>query len=639
MTPASVQQHQPRFVSTPEAQGSHDPDPSSDFLGRLLAASREEIHQYGISKEDMTPWVDQFCQDLASDKVPYVYSMENAWMLDRSAPVLEFVTNHRLSNDYNFSNLGSSIRKCLHPMTTQTFWTRSTSKEFMNMVFILNQFYQTFDLDDSSKQLFEHWMDCLVARANSISPGLQNVDCFTVTHARSDQLTDWPLRREIMKHKQTVFLKTEKGWRLGMGDDFPTLPIRGGDLPRLPINIAHFKENGKQVLVVDQSGKAVERPCVLIRSKMFPKDDVLKHNFESRIKVEMILYRGSHELLQGQDNAVTFVFDINLDVQPCRMEYFRLEGFLTASTNGVSPQQFEAVKEQAEVLFKTFPQLSGVQSMEPLIFELTPPNSAFDKCTVLSNLLKELERDPDANADLIYEAIGLIGCDDFSEEEVASLVKNGQAKEAQEGYEISPKAVVAKLKKSLGKKMVQSTPALAAPAVAQKSELQKPSAPTLETKTAPIFAATREELAENGRRMEQHRLEKEVLKARRREELAYEQKKQTAREQADQQEGTFAQDASLLGFSEKDQAKVENIYQGKPMNAKNFATFAMGLLRKKVAAIGGAVSERVKGSHPKLHFKRKDGPSGGVTFRIHHGGDKHGSLPAQKDTLARILAI
>jgi hypothetical protein len=56
--------------------------------------------------------------------------------------------------------------------------------------------------------------------------------------------------------------------------------------------------------------------------------------------------------------------------------------------------------------------------------------------------------------------------------------------------------------------------------------------------------------------------------------------------------------------------------------------------------MGASAKTHTKGSHPTIHFKRKDGgPSGGVTFSIHHGGDKHGSLPVQKDTLTRILAI
>jgi hypothetical protein len=309
-------------------------------------------------------------------------------------------------------------------------------------------------------------------------------------------------------------------------------------------------------------------------------------------------------------------------------------------TSRVSPQQLETMRELAENFFQTMPALSSVQLYtNPLMVDVTPPQSPSDKCVVLTELLRTLN--PDEDPDVICEIAGLIGCD-FSRQEMRQLLHNRQANKTKDGYDISPEAVINKMRKTLGAKLVQFTTAKltydrTAPT---KPEASKTGKPTLETKTAPPPSVTEAEFAQQTRQMEQHRLEKELQKTRRREEFAFEQKKEIARIQGAQQTAASTQDFSMLGLSEKDLARVKDIYKGKVQNAKNFATFAMGLLRKKVAAMGASAKTHTKGSHPKIHFKRKDGESsGGVTFSIHHGGDKHGSLPVQKDTLTRILAI
>jgi hypothetical protein len=75
------------------------------------------------------------------------------------------------------------------------------------------------------------------------------------------------------------------------------------------------------------------------------------------------------------------------------------------------------------------------------------------------------------------------------------------------------------------------------------------------------------------------------------------------------------------------------------MKARNFAMFARGLLRKKAHSLGATLHRTAVGSHQKIHFKQIDGTSGGVTFRIHHGGDDHGYLRGQQDTLSRIFSL
>jgi K+/H+ antiporter YhaU regulatory subunit KhtT len=250
----------------------------------------------------------------------------------------------------------------------------------------------------------------------------------------------------------------------------------------------------------------------------------------------------------------------------------------------------------------------------------------------------------------------------FSEEELAQLCESKEAELTPEGCQVQPGAVANKLLTSVKAQLFElisstPTPANVLPAATvqpsdapKKSEVAnvgasslapvatpvnvaKKSVPLQKSSEPAVLSAKQKEEIETQRRL----LEKQVEKARRRE--SYEQKQRELVLEALQKKAKEKPELSLftLDFDEKQQ--VASIYKGNPMKAKDFTTFAMNLLRKKAEALGATLHQNTAGSHPKLHFKRADGTSGGVTFRIHHGGDDHGVPSKQKDTLDRIFQL
>jgi len=563
-----------------------------DPIQQILAMTNEEIMQKGIPMPLFLAWRDAFYEGFAKESSITVISRLTNWAVDRS--LLETDPNHLQNFFAKFSWIRSS------DIIDNPYNQRNILKNLYKL-----QHTTFFALNDPVQQVFIRLMDCLAEKIARETPQFQNAPFFSL-----------PLngiRNPYTEFKQLFLFKTVNGWRVGEFDRFPNVKN----------HVVQFNINNTQMLILDDKEQPIDRPCNIIQAKMRPFEETwnemrLDVNLVNPPKVDIVLCSGTDALYRGQDNATTFTFDVDRTVNPPQMIRFKQNApCVDASTHLVSKHNLALAQAEAEVMFESFKsQFGSIQEYaKPMIFELSAPQSREDKLAVASYMLLEWKKNPVENAEFINEAANLLGCE-FSKEEVANLEKTEQAKATKDGYEIFPKAVVEKL--------VTTT------TTAWKKAMQAPAAKTVavETKTAP---------PEQAAATQQIQLEKQVEKARRKAAFDLEQKKQTAVETA--AEKVTEQPVSLLGASPKDRDKVESIYAGNPMGAKNFATFAIGLLRKKAAAVGASVQSHTKGSHPKLHFKKADGTSGGVTFKIHHGGDGHGFLAAQKETLKRIFDL
>jgi hypothetical protein len=563
-----------------------------DPVQQILMMSDEEILRNGIPRVNFVAWRDAFYEGFDNNSSISIHSRMTTWAekdrLQRKDP------NHLQNFDMTFDILYSPAELAL------------PFNQHMQLIHLYMLHHTTFfSPNDPVQQVFIRIMDCLAENLTKRNPELRNAKFFSLP-LLGDK------KPEAIRFKNLFLLKTAQGWRVGEFDRFPNVKHY----------VVQFNMNNTKMLILDDKEKPIDRPCNIVQATRRPyimeKLDYVA-NIVNPPKVEIILFRGMDALYRGEDNAITFTFDIDRMVNPPQMIRFKQAApCVDATTKLVSEQDLATAKAEAEVLFESFkPQLNSVQEDEKpgVVFELAAPQSKADKLAVAVHMLSEWKKNPVENAEFIIEAANLLTCE-FSESEIADLQSKEQVKPTKEGYEISPAAVVDKL---LTTAKTEWKKALAPP----EEEPATVPVPQGEIKTEAPQKPT---------------LENQVKKERHKAAVVSEQKRQTARE-ALEQEGATLQPVSLLGISAKDRDKVESIYAGNPMGAKNFATFAMGLLRKKAAATGAAVQSNTKGSHPKLHVKKADGSSGGVTFKIHHGGDGHGFLAAQKETLRRIFSL
>lgn len=626
------------------------PDP----LEGILSLSNAEIYRNGIPLDLLTVWRDRFYDDIDRENATTLLklSQDDAWAYDPSF----FVTSKKgmqigIDESGQFFIKQATHRdhflNAFHHMRFPAFWEKGDKLNDVFLSLYRVHLIVAFPKNCPVEQVFLKLMDCVVEKIVDKTPSLKENSVFTFELPQSET-------HEVAKFKRLCCYQTVKGWLVG---DFSVLP-------ELTVHVVKFNTNNTKKLVLDHNDLPLFRPSVVIEAS-----SVLNIHGQptKNVKVDITLCKGPRELYNGEQNAATFCFYIDLEQSPLKMEKFKQNApWITDSSELVDFEDIESIKKEAELIFEVYQmQLTSPFYAKPsthVAFELAPPQTRLDKFWVLVGLLTECTTNPTGYTKEISYLAEKLDCS-FSEEELVQLCESKEAELTSEGCHVSPGAVANKLLTSVKAQFLElintaPTPAkilpeatvqpsdapkkrevanvgssvplepVATPAnVAKKSVvLQKPSEPA-------TLPAKQKEDAETQRRL----LEKQVEKARRRE--SYEQKQRELVAEAYQKRATEKPRPSLFTLDFEEKQQVASIYKGYPMKAKDFTTFAMSLLRKKAEALGGTLHQNTAGSHPKLHFKRADGTSGGVTFRIHHGGDDHGVPSKQKDTLDRIFQL
>lgn len=611
-------------------------------LEEILSLSNKTIFRRGVPLPCIKAWRDRFYEGVDAEEASLVkFSRETAWAYDERF----FVTRDN-QMEMGFDEKGKLFFKqtthqdyfvtAFHHMMHSRFWDDSDRHiEVLSSLYRLHKTV-TFPDNDPTEQVFFKLMDCLVEKIVAHDPKLRDKEIFSLCLPNSKG-------HGVAELKHLCCHKTVNGWRVGDFNAFPDTSLR----------IAQFNTNNTKMLVLDKAGQLIQRPCVFIEARVrHEATDELLHI----VKVNIVLCRGSNELSRGQRNAITFTFEMDLRETPLQMHRFRQDApWITDMSESVKPADLEHMKREAEQMFVAFQtRLTGPilqDRSSHVALELLAPRSPSDKLWVIVNLLTELKKDPVANAEQIAHVAEIMHCA-FSEEELAQLSSEGKAELTHDGCTVSSEAVVDKLLASSKAQLMKALQPPKAPSGDSASSAvptTKQQTPSDSAAVEPLheakggdpatFSAEEKREEERQRFMQQRTLEKQVEKERRREAYEFERRKAEARAARTSAEETTPSCLAMFSLDFEEQQRVDSVYGGQPMKAKDFATFAMGLLRRKAQCVGASVHQNTVGSHPKLHFKRADGTSGGVTFRIHHGGDDHGYLTAQRDTLGRIFDL
>ncbi|MBS0607187.1 MAG: hypothetical protein KF898_04160 [Parachlamydiales bacterium] len=634
----------------------------SDPLEEILSLSNVEIFHKGVPLALIKVWRDRFYEGLEGKEQSILLklSRDDAWAYDR----FFFETGDK-EVEIGFDETGSLFMRQsthqdhfvseFHHMMHPAFWEdRSRHSKILLSLYRLHKIV-AFSQDDPVEKVFLKLMDCVVEKMAAHQPKLQGSTFFSFALPNSAD-------HEVAKNKRLCCFKTAMGWRVGDCNAFPDTDIR----------IVQFNTNHTKKLILDKSNQPFNRPSVVVEAGIRPEAE---GDLTKIVKVNIVLCTGPRELSHDQRNAVTFTFDIDLRQSPLKMERFRQNSpWITDLSEHVEQIELENVKNQAELMFEVFQkEITAPFIAKPdshVVFELVPPKSSSDKLWVLAGLLDILKKDPVGYSKEIAFVAEKMNCT-FSEEELVTLSMEGNAELTLEGdYTVSPDVVAEKLYASVRTQFLQALQPPSLPANSSPSSIALPlHSPKKAVKEDEVFASSSapveipidfpmkavvsdepsdpvkassdieplslKQQEEVDRR--QRLMEKEVEKARRREAFEYKQRKLEA--EALERKTKEERSHTLFTLDFEDQQQVDSIYKGYPMKAKDFTAFAMNLLQKKANALGATLHQNIAGSHPKLHFKRADGPSGGVTFRIHHGGDDHGFASNQKDTLNRIFQL
>jgi len=575
-------------------------------LLEILQTSNQDFLENGIPLNLIEAWKDRFYSSLYSESnmIRQLCNIDASWAVD-----LGFFIGGPRSTIFSSTNDSITPQEYFmlrfKRMCYQYFWN-DTPKLIITLVHLYKLKKSIASQDALFDEILRKFMNCVTEKIVQASPEFQNKELFSIGLPNSED-------HEVAKHKRLCFFKTTAGWIAGDFDAFPKSSIR----------IATFNLNNTKILILDTNEKIVERPTTIINASLKPISAGARQDL---VKVDIVTYSGSERLRSNNRNAVTFTFIIDKNNLDSGMLMFKQDApFITDLTEIVTGQNLKYIKSETERVLEAFGKdfISVKNYSEPCIFELLHPETKVDKLLVLAFIFRELKKNPKENASLIQYAATMLGCN-FSEEELEKLETSGQATVGKDGYDISIEAVVDKLESDTKAEMTlllnDSTP---------KSTAQ----PSLEHKDEPAAA----EIKHPDKAVEAIKLEKVLKKAQRKAAFEAEQRKVQAQAAQVDTSSTSGQMTSI--FDKREQAEIDSIYKGAPMKGQKFATFAMGLMRKKAAALGATVEGNRVGSHPKLHFKRKDGTSGGVTFHVPHGRDSHGNLSSQKDTLERIFSL
>ncbi len=619
--PVPKNPHSAAVVNTPATPAPSSPDP----LSALLAMSPEAIARRGVPEPLFSAWVTEFRNGLKDGTLVLGLFPETAWTINSHMGLFLMQNTIQMPNTEQGQNkVWESFSEKFQSMTTKNFWKNPQEIQQLLMNMVLLYSVTLFPPNHPVETAFLKFIDCFAKRI------VPKQDCPYFTLKWDNIKFDFPQtprRNEVCRYKQFFFLNTENGWRVGSFDDFPDAPFR----------LVRFNLNRTKMLILDSQHNPITGFKTIVQANKLVMDDsfIPLGALNDHVKVCTTLCMGMDDLIKGKQNAVAFEFCTKVNTRPM-IEFSQLLFTKDNPLDKLTPQQVQSAQAHAEVLLDAFQdEFASVKERDyanPVMFELASPQSAIDHVQVRFNLLRELQKDPVANADLIAEAAEMMGCD-FSEQELQTLVEKNEATITEEGCDISPKAVIDKL---MNVAKTQYTLALKAP----KESVIEMKIPRVEQKTtgsvppAPAPKKTKAKKTESP--------EQQIAAARQQAAVALEQQRLTPANTAERPiSEALPQDLSCLGYTPREQSQVASIYAGQPMKATQFTTFAMNLLRKQAAAKGASTSTNTKkGSHPTVHFKRSDGTSGGVTFGVHHGKkDAHGFAHGQRTTLEAIFRV
>jgi hypothetical protein len=618
-------------------------------LEKILSLDNTDIYKKGVPQDWIKAWRDRFYHDLEkTSKHVLALSCDNSWAYDERffyERDMKTLIETDKPNEIPINKLEQPREVFLRTFSVfkfPEFWM--DNEAHLHSLVHLYRIHKmvAFAHDDLTERIFLKFMDCLVEKIVANTPSLQEKDVVSFKLPQSEN-------HPIVNLKRLCCFKTLKGWIVGDFNNFPNVPVK----------IAHFDINYTRILALDPQDQILPHSSIIVEASRLPK---VNKNFKLLIEFKAILYNGPTPLTSCQKNAIRFGFYVHLKDPLLQMTRFHQFSPWVANANERLPEnKLKQIEEETSLLFNTFkdtlldPFKKG--STDPLVFELLPPCNRTDELWVLCCFLDEIKKDPKANAKEIALLATEIGCM-FSEEQIFQLEKSGQAEATGEGYAISTGPVVEKLYQTVKTELTQCilTPITVnpiSPQVFSAASEKEPLIDTTEKQSTPSSTFNSTDLQANASTatplsdlrsktgvedkqtiIELRKLEKEHKKA------EYKLRKKKEERQAARGIVSSSQDTSvtsILFLNRKEKQNLESIYKGQPMKAKKFAQFARQILKKKAETQDFLMRENRVGSHPRLHFKRKDGTSGGVTFHFQHGRDDHGNLSAQKTTLERIL--
>ena len=631
----------------------------------------DTLNSYGFSKDCIREWVEDFRSEFDKNEIIRIFSSEIAWAYipaffepnpkqsekvdlkkERAAPTKKHIhkypyksftemtsnyTIHKSTNDsrnvttfsskgeYQPSQLIHQFQEVFEIMKNANFWVNEAFHENrVDQLVILYRLYKVvafLNPEDRIKIILWKLMGYLAERIASNTPDCREKTFFSLPLPHSQGNT-------TAERKRLCCYKTAQGWRIGDFDLFQ------GTLMR----IAQFNANKTQMLLLEPNCQPLQHRSIVIEAHIRPGQEILPYI----VLCHLYIYNGPCGLSQGYDNTRTFAFDIlrNIkksetllkgNVAPLSDERIPLQimNFRTVISSEMDPSQnmedqsMETIKIYAESIFKSFKnEIIRPIAKNPwssVIIPLTPPCNSTDDLYLLVQLLTELKKDPSANAKEIAYIAQEMDCG-FSEEKLEELVKTGKATQSKEGYHVSAEDAVDQLlqvsKKQLSEILITEQ-------VSKEKLGEEP--------------LQRSEPKDTKMSIKQIQATQQLEKAKKKQDFKRNQKKQQKQLTKIQSDLNANNTPSESIFGAKMQEQIHSVYTGQPKTAKNFATFALSLIRQKVKSLGASLQIMAKGSHRKLHIKYPNGSSSGVTIVIPHGKDSHGNLSAQKRTLRQIL--
>ncbi len=587
----------------------------------------EEIVLEGVTSDDIVAWRNMFYEGMRRGDYPVQISSRNLWAYNEE---FSSFRSEPIEGD-KFIALFSGLAA---PASQQTF------EDCMHTLYQLYTLHEIllFRPDNQVKQIFSILLHCQVARIIALKPEFQNKSYF---------LLDLPEGLKLPIHLEESFnglkfccYKMADGrWRVGVTHAFQDTLLR----------VARFNANNTQMLILDNKNTLINRSCVIIEADIPPRTNLIWIN---NIRVSLSYCKSPKGFWEGGRNTSSFVFGINPRLPtPFIQEFLQDTVFAHDPDELVAPEERACVEEEAQCIVEAFQEeLTKPFINDPLnpsthvAFELSSPQSRSDKLWVLFYLLKILESDPDAYTKEIIQVAELMGytCSKKEKKGLETAGKTWPKLLVQHLTKFSKQQLAIELQKeSLAAAALPPPPAAAADLRPEGKEGEEiPPADRQPNREQPLSQQDEKEGIKLEKQTEKAR-RRALFEERERREAEARQREAEAKDEAETPPSATKKAGDTLSiFSKREQEEVSSIYAGNPMNAKRFAKFAMNLLRKKVGSLEGTAMRRHgDGSHQKLHFTQENGPSGGVTFRIHHGGDGHGNLRNQRDTLDRILSL
>ncbi len=642
----------------------------SSYASNLFSLPIEEFVEKGSVKpmfveswkRDIEAWGADIQRNVEHGAFQHLHLTSSHWLAEdffahlHSGAIIAVIVNNFTSDHYcsvSFPDLSDALRTNASHVFESSAEVDALIRELNEASFTTHQFllFRLYQMDKlilmpeehPAKVVLHQLMDIVMERI-AISKQMQNQPHFLCAIPKRSDTT------LHSKHSDRALycFRTSEGWRCGA--------VEGETSLDRAFQIVQMNINRTQNVVIDSQKNIVKHQGVFVTSQLHPDSDYIlmspeeqKYHRNNIVKVDFLFYTGFSEGLEVCRNSFTFTGDIDLHRKPITLLGLRQDCAVLTNVEDVlmfDEGKMEMCFQEIGKIFAVFKERLATRS--PVTIPLFQPQSERDKLEVINAILKEYEKNPDAHAEEIAYIAEQLN-PSFSEEEVKELIKVGLAKKTgKEEFMVEPKAILAKLCEETRGRYLEAVRSelnfLEVPVQESPSdEKEKEKEAVAEgngNKTQPFASDEKEkEKTSRAEAVQKARLPKdEVEKRRRREQHKWEQYKERTKAEASAPSGE--KEEPKFKLSPEDRATVDSIYKGQPLKSKEFKAFAMGLLTKKVEAIGATPSKTRKGSHVKFHLKREGGPSTGMTFVVQHRKKDHqGSLKAQKDVLDHIFDL